>query len=334
MRSIGSLIMSIIWCALGKLAPAQTPPAFHSQIPNAQAQNARAQNARAQLPGVAVAPHIVVLTPTRPTGRLTIFNPLGTTAELSLELRYGFVTNDSAGHTIVHLQPPEKQTTHTNDDAPNPITALNTHDASAHSAPAHDASATQWITPYPRTFTLKPGASQVIHLTAKPPATIPPGEYWTRLIIHARTPTPPLPTRNDTDSTVRIGIALEMSTIIPIFYRTGNVTTGIAIDSLTTTHTTDSITVHTTLRRTGNSAYIGTARLTLTDATGDTITNTLKRLAVYTTLSPHWSIPAPPKAKPGPYQLTLLLTTNRPDAPKGTILRAPATSRTITNITR
>jgi len=249
---------------------------------------------------------MVVLTPRNPNGRIVVFNPRATAAEFTVHLRFGTVTTDTGGQAVVRMA---------DDTAPQPAIHEN---------------ASAWITPYPTKFILNPGASQVVRLTATPPRTVAIGEYWSRVVVRARELVPPLSPRNITDSSVRIGLSLETSTVIPLFYRVGDLSTGVTIDSLSATRDRDTLAIRATLTRTGTAAYLGVAQLTVNDSIGRPIATASKRLAIYHTNHPRWTIAIPNSTRAQPHHVTLVLTTNRPDTPKGTIIRASAVARTQT----
>jgi P pilus assembly chaperone PapD len=284
-----TILMGVIWCAFGRVGSAQ-------------------------LSALAIDPRVVVLSPRHPAGRLTVFNPRLTAAEYTVELRYGTITTNATGQPVVTL-----------DDHPADSIATN---------------ATAWITTYPTKFILNPGSSQVIRLFAQSPRNTRDGEYWARIVVRARELVPPLPPRTPTDTSVRMNLSLETSTILPLFYRVGTPTTGVAIDSLFATRDGDSLAVHATLRRTGAAAYMGVATLSLEDTnspdsamhTQPPIT-TRKRIAIYSTITPQWRIPLTTTShtpyRSGKKKLTLLLSTDRPDAPTGTIIRAPTVGQSL-----
>lgn len=298
--------MGIAWCAVGRMASAQ-------------------------LLGIAVDPHVVVLTERHPTGKVIVFNPKATAAEYSIRLRYGWILTDSAGIPHVHVEDVPLDTTRI---AQNDTSADGSSNTPANMAPTntvspHRVSAASWITPYPRTFILNPGASQTVRLLATPPRKLPDGEYWARLIIQSRELVAPLARHASQDSSVHVGLSIETSTLLPIFYRTGTITTGIAIDTLSAHRIGDSLVISASLRRLGNAAYVGAAQLSLTSDTSTLPITARTRISAYQTLTPRWTLPLPRDTLPRPYHLTLRLSTERPDVPIGTVIRAPTVVQTL-----
>lgn len=270
----------VAWCAVGRLAGAQ-------------------------LPGTAVDPHMVVLTPARPAGEVTVFNPRPMPAEFTVDLRFGYVTTDSSGTPKVELR-----------DGPD------------------SASAAEWITPYPRHFSLLPGMSQVVRLLARPPAAIPDGEYWARLTVHshdisvagasvAGAALPIASPRSSVDSsTPRMALRLETATVLPVFFRKGRVSTGVAVEALHAAIDGDSIEVQMTLRRTGNAAFIGVAQIALIDEHGREALHAERQLAVYISATTRLRIPLPPVTRASPHTVRVMLSTQRRDVPLRLVLQA------------
>lgn len=235
----------ITWCAVGRIASAQ-------------------------LAGVAVDPHMVVLTSAHPTGEITVFNPRGTRAEYEIALRYGLAGTDSAGRSSVRLT-----------DAP-AVTA------------GAGASAAALVRPYPARFVLSPGAWQTVRLGASVPEGLPDGEYWARVVILSRDLAPPAPlaVAGGVVSGVSASLAVESATVLPLFLRAGAVRTGIVVDSFSVrlAEGGDSIDIATRLRRSGNAAYIGSVAVVAFDSGGRVVARATRPIAVYGESAPRWSV--------------------------------------------
>jgi P pilus assembly chaperone PapD len=249
--------------------------------------------AGAQVAGIGVDPHMVVLTAARPAGEITVLNPHATRAEFSVDLRFGYATTDSAGQLRVELT-----------DEPD------------------NASAAGWIVPYPARFTLRAGGTRIVRLLARPPATLADGEYWARITVHARDNEPPIPAETIDTTSARVHIAMETATVLPVFFRKGTVSTGIAIGSVDAVARRGAIDVRATLTRTGNGAFIGVAHLVVHDSAGRLITAADRQLAVYRTMRPRWTIAIPPEAALDGCSVAISLSTDRRDVARGLLLQA------------
>jgi P pilus assembly chaperone PapD len=254
--------------------------------------------AGAQVAGIGVDPHMVVLTATRPAGEITVLNPHATRAEFSVDLRFGYATTDAAGQLRVEL----------NDEPDN-------------------ASAASWVVPYPNRFILRPGGTRKVRLLARPPATLADGEYWARITVHARddaSSAPALEAAIDTSdaTSARVRIAMETATVLPVFFRKGAVSTGIAIGSADAVARRGTIDVRATLTRNGNSAFIGIAHLVVHDSSGHLIATADRQIAVYRTMRPRWTIAIPPGASLDGNTVAVSLSTDRHDVPRNLLLQA------------
>jgi P pilus assembly chaperone PapD len=269
LRSVGrqAARTGVAWCALGRIAGAQVA-------------------------GIAVDPHMVVLTAARPAGQITVMNPHDSRAEFSVDFRFGFATTDSSGKLIVELS-----------DGPD------------------SASAAGWIVAYPAHFTLRAGGMRTVRLLAQPPAGIADGEYWARITVHARDDAPD-PVADASDKTAaRVHIAMETATVLPVFFRKGAVSTGVTIGPVEARATGNAVEVRASLKRNGNGAFLGVAHIVVRDSGGRTIATADRQLAVYRSMQPRWAIPVPAGASLAGCSVTVRLATDRQDVPRNLLLQ-------------
>jgi hypothetical protein len=186
------------------------------------------------------------------------------------------------------------------------------------------ASAAEWIAPYPRRFTLRPGASRIVRLLARAPADIPDGEYWARLTVHSREASSTSLALAHDSTTGNVRLTLETATVIPLFFRKGDVTTGIQVDSMRASIDGDSVDVHVSLTRRGNAAFLGIARLMLLDERGRELAATDRQFAVYRSTANRWRIPVPSRTDAVPCFVSVLISTRRGDVPPRLILKTEA----------
>lgn len=259
--------------------------------------------AGAQVAGIGVDPHMVVLTATRPAGAITVLNPHATRAEFSVDLRFGFATTDSAGRLRVELS-----------DGPD------------------SASAAGWIVPYPQRFTLRAGGTRTVRLLARAPAELADGEYWARITVHARDDAPPAIVDTSDATSARVRIAMETATVLPIFFRKGTVTTGVAIGAVEAVARGNGVDVRPTLTREGNGAFIGIAHIIVRDSAGKTIASTDRQIAVYRSMRPGWHIAIPPEILPTVSSVMIRLSTDRHDVPRNLLLQTRAAETVVTAI--
>jgi hypothetical protein len=211
-------------------------------------------------------------------------------AEVSVSTVFGYPVSDSAGRISVMMTERPDST---------------------------QPSAASWIVAYPTHIVIRPGAHQIIRLLSKATSALPDGEYWTRLVISAKGGAVRLSEARAADTAaIRVGVSLEVRTVIALLYRKGAVRTGLAIGTPSARVIGDSIEVRVPLKREGNAAFIGMMRLSLVDAAGQEMARGEHQTAVYYELAPAWRLPID-RSRRGPYSLRVTLDNVRDDVPTG-----------------
>lgn len=246
---------------------------------------------------VRVEPPSVFLDNRTNTGQVYLTNAGTVAEECTVELRFGYPDTDSAGGIFVRMVDPTPE----------------------------QPSAAAWIRAFPRRVVVPPGRRQVVRLLATPPAGLPEGEYWTRLVVTSRGA--PMAVAG-TDSMGRASVALVVSTIIAVNYRNGSVRTGVALDDFRVTVEHDSLIVRLGLARHGNAAFLGTARIQLRDAAGGARGEWDTPMAVYYAINRRLAFPLE-GVGPGSYTAHLLVNTIREDIPQSSVLPAPPIERSV-----
>ena len=149
-----------------------------------------------------VAPHAVVIDHRTRSGSLSLYNPGDEPAEVSLSTFFGYPVTDSAGE-------------------------LRAQDRGA--ARPNMPSAAGWVEAFPKRMVLRPKERQTVRLLARPPAGLPDGEYWARLVVAAKGGTVPVSGVDDS-SGVTVGLNLEVRTVLPLQYRKGAVATSVRLE--------------------------------------------------------------------------------------------------------
>lgn len=236
---------------------------------------------------VLVAPSVVVIDGRTRTSAITLVNTGNTPAEVTLGITFGIPVTDSAGAM--------RLATFTTVDDSMP-------------------SAAEFVHAYPSQFVLLPGGRRVVRLLATPPAGTADGEYWARLVVTTRAArTRPLDADDATDvGAARIGIDLEIRSLLPVFYRQGAVTTRVEIDSLRPSVDGDSVHVRVPMTRRGNAAFVGAIHAVLRDSAGTVRASTLLPLGVYYELSPLLALSRRGLAG-GVYMIEVEAASSRPD---------------------
>src|SRR5438874_9152865 len=245
--------------------------------------------------GVLVAPHAIYIDHARRSGTVTLYNPNRDAAEVTVSTAFGYPVPDSLGHF-----------------------ALRTVDQPDSTLP----SAAAWVQAFPRRLTIAPLERQTVRLRATPPAGLPDGEYWARLIVSARGGKLPLRSVADT-AAVRVQLNLVVNTNIGLAYRKGPVATGVALSQLRARRVGDSVEVWSRLERRETAAYVGTVRVALVDSTGKVRSTLNAPIAVYFVMEPRYALSVA-RLAPGPYWVRYELVTEREDLDPVVVLQAAA----------
>jgi hypothetical protein len=254
--------------------------------------------------GVMVAPHAVFIDHRVRGGSVLLYNPGTEPVEVAISTIFGYPTTDSTGRITLDTLLADSS-----------------------------VSALGWIQAFPRRLTVAPRERQTIRLLARPPAGLPDGEYWLRLVIAAQAGHVPITGVSDTTA-IQIGLTLEVRTIIGVNYRKGAVMTGVSLSGLTAQLVGDSLITRGKLERHGNAAFIGVIRETLVDSTGavhpqrvgDSVMTTFQSpVGVYRTMAPRLASAIPQPGLPrGRYWLRYEVVAERDDLDPTVVLKAPA----------
>jgi hypothetical protein len=238
--------------------------------------------ASAAAQGVMIAPHAVFIDHRQRSGAVTLLNPGTEPVEVSVDVFYGYTAIDSLGGLgLVTIEHPDST----------------------------QPSAAAWVRAFPRRLTIGPRERQTVRLLAAPPPDLPDGEYWARLAFTAKAGEVPVGGVVDT-ARIRIGLDLQVRSIIGLWYRKGSVRTGVTATDLRAERLGDSVRVAAVLTRMGNASYLGTAHLELWDARGRVVSELRAPVTVFEQDSPRWLLPV---SGNGPFQVRLELLTQRDD---------------------
>jgi P pilus assembly chaperone PapD len=245
--------------------------------------------------GVLVAPHSIVIDHRTRSGSLSLYNPGDDPAEVMLSTFFGYPVTDSVGDF-------ELKTV----DRPDPTMP----------------SAASWIEAFPKRMLLEPKERQTVRLLARPPARLPDGEYWARLVVAAKGGTVPVSGADDSTG-INVGLNLEVRTVLPLQYRKGAVATSARLSHLAAAVEGDSLAVRMRLERMGTAAFVGTFRGVLSDSADRTIVSFNSPLAVYYEIEPRLTAALPGGTLPrGRYRLRVEVAAEREDLAPEVVLPA------------
>ncbi len=234
------------------------------------------------------------------TGALTLINDGITPAEVSISTFCGYPVTDSLGRMYL-------RTFETVDDT----------------MPC----AARWIQSFPRRLRIEGKSRATVRLLVTPPADLPSGEYWSRIMATARGGELTLAGVPDS-SHIKATLALEVRSILSLYYRKGTPQTGVVLEALRATVRADSLVGRVRLTRQGNAAFVGSLKTSLRDSSRKTVAQGLLPLGVYYTLEPSFSLPVQ-GLPPGRYQLAVEAVSSRPDLPPEVLLQALPVRQTL-----
>lgn len=243
--------------------------------------------------GVLVAPHAIYIDHVTRSASVLLYNPNPEPAEVTISSLFGYPVTDSLGRMLLHV---------------------------VEGADSIPRSAAAWIQAFPRRLTVAPRERQTVRLLATPPPALPDGEYWARLVIAAKGGRVPISGVADT-ANIRVGLTLEVRTVIGVAYRKGAVQTGVRLAGLRAEIVGDSLIAWARLERTGSAAFVGTLRGTLTDSAGTVRARFASPLGVYFELEPRFAT-AVGALPSGRYRLVIEAAAEREDLPPEVILPA------------
>jgi hypothetical protein len=253
---------------------------------------------QASAQGVIVAPHAVYLDHRTRSASLTLYNPGAEPTEVTIFTFFGYPVTDSIGHFTLFVP-----------DSVEPTMP-----------------SASWIEAFPRRMTLAPLARQTVRLLARAPQGLADGEYWSRIVISAKGGAVQVASADSAG--IKIGLTLEVRTVLPLIYRKGALQTGVTASGLRASPAGDSLSVRVRLERRGTAAYVGTARGILSTLKGVTVATFQQPVAIYYDAEPVFAMPLPPGAT-GTYRLRLELKSERTDIQPELLLRAAPVADSI-----
>jgi hypothetical protein len=161
-----------------------------------------------------------------------------------------------------------------------------------------------------------------VRLLAQPPADLPQGEYWSRLIITSRGQQ--LPVEGIPDSSgVKVGLNMALQTVIAATFRKGEVTTGVEVRGFEPRIEAGMLVLHPEFVRQGDAAYIGLLELSLVADGGEVVRTWSSQIAAYRDYRRRFEYDVSDLPS-GDYDLVFRLSTEREDiAPSDRLASVP-----------
>lgn len=247
---------------------------------------------------VAVSPSALFLDARSPAGTLTLYNGGSLPEELEISFAFGYPTSDAEGVVRVEM---------------------------VDTAPAGEPSIVPWMRAFPRRLVLQPGQRQTLRVMVQPPADLPAGEHWGRVLIHSRGGQAPI---EQQQGGVRMQINVETVIATAVLFRKGDVATGVSVAGATAAPAPEGVRVRLDLSRQGNAAFLGRVVTELVAPDGRVVAEREDPVSVYHALRHAVVLPLPAGTAAAGYTVRWRADTDRPDLPPGA-LNAEAVTGTV-----
>ncbi len=234
------------------------------------------------LAGVLVAPTVVFISDKSRTGRLEVQNPTQQPREVTIHFAYGLPESDSLGNVSVVLKD---------------------------SGVVDSRAAVEWVKAFPRKLVIPPGATQIVRITANPPAGIADGEYWARIVVRSQEGVV-VDTSTLASGQISTKLNMIMQTAIMLKYRKGNLAAKLEMQKAKAVKNDSMVVVMTDFNNLGNASYVGMLNVRVLDADKKEITKQQSDIAVYRGLRRRMELPLKNGIGKLPLQVEISVTTD------------------------
>ncbi len=248
---------------------------------------------------ITIAPTMVFIDQQNRFGSFLVLNGSDQAQEVSIEFPFGYPTTEADGSISMVY-----------DD----------------SAKAEEYGISNLVRGFPQNFVLQPGQRQTVRLTIRP-ENFSDGMYWTRIKTTSNVQNPPVGTEAGDEITAQITYKFEQVTTL--FYKQGDTNTGITIKEFKQNDAGENVEFIADVSRTGNSPFLGSIILKLTDADNNVAVERLASTSIYFDYRQIFEIPKA-DLEDGTYNAQITFETQRPDVPKEDIVQMEPVSRSIT----
>lgn len=235
-------------------------------------------------------------------GNLYVTNNSGVAQEITINFQFGYSSQDENGVLVMVY-----------DDS------LNAKTWGLHSM----------VKAFPRTFILPPQQQQIIRFQARLPKGLPNGTYFTRIKVGSSGQVADVGEATLAEGTVSTRVNLRFEQVIVAFYKNGEVSTGLNVEKVTSKTDSNLVILDTYYKTTGNSPFLGRARISLKGPDGKVIGESSQGVALYFSGKRRFSFFAKEPLKPGRYEVEYTFETTRNDIPSDDLIQAkPYTYKT------
>ena len=249
---------------------------------------------------VTVAPSMLFIDTKSGIGNLYITNNSASPQEVSISFAFGFPDADSAGNATMNYS----------DTLAAKMYSLN-----------------PMLRAYPRSFLLGAKQEQTVRLQVRRNNPAKDAFYFTRVKISSNQKSAEIE-RKVTDS-ITAQISFKFDQILPVFYRKGNVSTGLTMHDVSTTFKDKKLTIVADVERTGTAPFIGRWKAELFSPSNEQVALSEATVAIYFRMKDKMELDLS-KAGKGVHRLVLTFETQRSDVAKEDLLQAAPVTKEVT----
>lgn len=246
---------------------------------------------------VTLAPSMLFIDSKSGVGSLYITNNSALPQEVSISFAFGYPDADSAGNAKMQY---------------NDTIAAKTY------------SLNPMVRAYPRSFLLNAKQEQTVRLQVGNKSSAKDVFLFTRVKVTSAQKSPDIE-RKPTDS-ITTQISFKFDQILPVFYRKGNVSTGLTIHDVSTSIKETTLTVVADVERTGVAPFIGSVKAELFSTANERVALSEATAAIYFRMKDKMELGLS-KAGKGRYRLVLTFETKRSDVATENLLQAPPATK-------
>lgn len=247
---------------------------------------------------VSIAPTSVFMNDRSPYASVIVTNGSENAQEISITFRFGYSVSDQEGNISMRYDDSTEQ----------------------------EESFTEHLNAFPRNFILQPNQRQTVRLAARGHGNKPDGTYWARINILASPLSPALETTSANAVSARINMNFEQ--IIPAFFKKGTTTTGLQIHSIDFLQEDSEGAFLLDLEREGNSPYMGSTLVQITDNNGRQVMEQVYNLSAYFDLRRRYEFDLS-EFSSGSYTALFTFRTQRRDVSRSDLVQAESTQHSI-----
>lgn len=248
---------------------------------------------------VTVSPLALVIDSRTRSGTLTLYNENALPEEIQITFGFGYAVSNAQGIVRVEL---------------------------ADSAPAGEPSAMAWLRAFPRRLILQPGQRQLVRIFVQPPADLPDGEYWARVMVSAVGGRAPI--EQEVRPDVKVSISIRTVFAPALLYRKGALTTGVRVAAASAGADSTGPYLLLDLERQGTAAFIGRIVAKVVAPDGKILSDGVEPVSVYHSLRLRVQLTPEAGGVPPGSSIQYTIDTERPDLGQGA-LHAQTQSGTV-----